>query len=422
MRKQLRNWLFLNKNNPTSKAKQQKIFVALLYIIFNANLNAQVNYVSNPSFELIYNCSSTNYVSIAKYWNSLDSSSLGAGGEYYNVCYSNVPTSSFGFQYPKTGNAFIRTQLYCTNPCSFYLSRTYTKNRLTNTLTSGKTYCVKMHVNLENISPYAIDALQIYLGDVSLDTINYSTMPLTYLTPQITNSIGVINDTLNWVEIKGTFTSNGTEKYLVIGNFKTDLTTASTSSWTGQGGGIWSEYLIDDVSVIEFDLSAYAGPDKNINLGDSTFIGRPPEIGLECTWTTGTVTVGVSAGIWVKPTTTGTFSYVVTQNICGNIKKDTVNVNVSPGFVSENEMFSQSISLYPQPANESVVLSLKNHYENELKIEIINVDGKMVRDINLEVRRNKIEIKTGDLADGVYFLRIENSTNQTAIKKLVIAK
>ena len=93
--------------------------------------------------------------------------------------------------------------------------------------------------------------------------------------------------------------ANGTEKYLVIGNFKTDA--ATTTSATGVSSGVWSEYFIDDVSVIDYNLLAYAGPDKNIFLGDSAFIGRPPEIGLECTWTTGTTTVGNGGGIWVKP-------------------------------------------------------------------------------------------------------------------------
>lgn len=389
----------------------------------NLQVFSQVNFVSNPSFESIYNCSAANYVSIAKYWNSIDSVKLPVGGEYYNACYGNVPYGPFGFQKARTGNAFVRITPYCSNPCSFYNSRYIPKNRLRTNLIAGKTYCAKMYVNLENISPYAIDALQILLGDATLDTIKYCAMPLTYLSPQVSNTVGnPIGDTLNWIEVSGTFTANGTEKYLILGNFKSDAITASTATFTGMSGGIWSEYMVDDVSVIDFNLAAYAGPDKNINLGDSTFIGRPPEIGLDCIWTTGTVTVGDSAGIWVKPTSTGTFSYVVTQNICGNIKKDTINVNVSPGLVSENELFAQSISLFPQPANESVILSLKNLYDNELKIEIINVDGKTVRGLNLEIRRNKVEIQTRDLAAGIYFLRIENSTNQTAIKKLVITK
>ncbi|HRD41101.1 MAG TPA: T9SS C-terminal target domain-containing protein, partial [Bacteroidia bacterium] len=124
-------------------------------------------------------------------------------------------------------------------------------------------------VNLQNNSPYSINNIQVYLGDNSIDTIKYCNMPLTYLSPQITNTLGVINDTINWIKIENTFVANGTEKYLVIGNFNSDIVTSSTYSSTGIGSGVWSEYMIDDVSVIDFNLPAYAGPDKNINLGDS---------------------------------------------------------------------------------------------------------------------------------------------------------
>jgi hypothetical protein len=411
MIKPLKNWLLQSKL--TCSSKQGKLMLALFF--YSLNTLGQVNYVNNPSFETI-TTPSPNFVSKLQFWNSLDTTQPGAAGNYYNF-----PNTPVGYCPARTGIVKIRTTFHCTpSTCTYTNSRLYPRNRLKATLTSGVTYCVKMYVSLQDICPYAIDALQIYFGDASMDTIKYCRTPLLYLMPQITNTLGIIGDTMNWVEVKNTFVATGNEKYLVIGCFKPDA--AITRTNTGVSSGDWSEYFIDDVSVIDFNLSAYAGLDQNIFLGDSAFIGRPPEIGLDCTWSTGTVTVGDSAGIWVKPTAPGTYSYVVTQNICDNIKTDTVNVNVSPGFVSENELFAQSISLFPQPANENIVLSLKNIYENKLRIEIKNMDGKIVRDLNLEIRHNKIEIKIGDLADGIYFLRIENSTNQKAIKKLVIAK
>ncbi len=398
------------------------IILFALWFFSLIRTEAQINFVANPSFEEYYNCNVPVYISKAKYWNNLDSAQVSGGGQYYNVCNFLVPSNAFSEQYARTGKGYMLTQLFCTSPtCSYPNFRYYTKNRLKSNLIAGKTYCAKMYVNSVEQCLYGIDAIQMLFGDATLDTVKYCNLALTYLTPQVKNTVGnIITDTINWTEVSGTFTATGNEKYLVIGNFNSDATVNKTAFNPGYPS--WAGYNIDDVSVIEFDLSAYAGPDKNINLGDSAFIGRPPEIGLDCSWTTGTLTVGDSAGIWVKPTTIGTFSYVVTQNICGNVKTDTVNVNVSPGLVSENELFSQSISLFPQPANESVVLSLKNSYENELKIEIINVDGKTIGDLSLEIRRNKVEIQTRDLAAGIYFLRIENSTNQTAIKKLVIAK
>ena len=39
------------------------------------------------------------------------------------------------------------------------------------------------------------------------------------LTPQVINSNGYIDDTLNWTKIEGVFKANGDEEYITIGNF-----------------------------------------------------------------------------------------------------------------------------------------------------------------------------------------------------------
>jgi len=432
-------------------SKQGRLMLVLFFVLEFNLVFSQVNYVGNPSFEVFHSgCSGPNFTSKLTYWNGIDSTTSFNGGLTYNSCYSNIPYNGPGiYQTPKTGNGMIRTTFYCsTVTCSYYSSRIYPKNRLLNTLISGNVYCVKMHVNLLNNMPNAIKELEILLSDGTIDTIKYCNMPLTFLVPQITNSTSIIGDTLNWVEIGGTFTATGTEKYLVIGNFKSDAMT--TSSLTGVGVGIGSEYNIDDVSVIDFNLPAFAGPDKNINLGDSAFIGRPPEIGLECTWATGTTTIGTGGGLWVKPTSTGTFSYVVTQNICGNIKTDTVNINVNPGLVNENELFANSISVYPQPAKDVVTISLSNYYESKIEIKVYDLNGRMLRPstssgtapssisgtipspsqgtnyssntiTEFTVQNGKVQLDTREFSNGVYVLQITNSKSQTVSKRLIIA-
>lgn len=405
-----KNWSSLNR---TTCIKQGVIFLALLFLGFR--VFSQVNFVGNPSFESVNNCSAPNFIYKVNSWNSIDSSQTICGGDFYHFCYGNIPYNGLNrFQRPRTGNGFIRVTFY------YPSGRTYPKNRLTTNLINGKTYCVKMFVNLQNNSPNSLDDLGIYLSDVSVDTISYCGIPLSYLTPQIQNtSSNFITDTLGWVEVSGTFTATGNEKYLVIGNFKSDA--ATTTSATGVGTGNWSEYNVDDVSVIDFNLPAYAGPDKNITLGDSAFIGRPPEVGLECVWSTGTTTVGTGGGLWVKPTTTGTFSYVVTQNICGNIKKDTVNVNISSG-IDENMAFAQSISVYPQPAKDVVNISLSNYYEPSVYVKISDVTGKLVGSSELIVRNGKTQLETTEIQNGVYILKITNGSQQTVSNRLVIAR
>ena len=127
-----------------------------------------------------------------------------------------------------------------------------------------------------------------------------------------------------------------------------------------------------------------------------------------------------SAGIWVKPTSLGTFSYVVTQNICGNIKTDTVNVNMSSG-VNENILFAQSIGVYPQPAKDAVNISLSNFYEPTIQIKIYDVNGRLVRNENLAIHNGNTQIETSEFCNGVYTLQLI-SKNQIAQKRLIITR
>ncbi len=404
-------------------------FLLVIFLFLSLCFRAQVNQVNNPSFEDKFNCNiGSAEIFKAKYWNSVDSSNLICGGFYYNSCSVNPnvtssPSNLYSYQLPKSGEAYAMTMgFYCISPsCTYPNFRGYIKNRLVSTLIPGKVYCAKLNVNLVNTCRFAIDAIQMYFGDNTIDTIKTCGIPLTYLTPQVKNTIGnIISDTLNWIEVSGTFTATGNEKYLVIGNFNSDITTST--SLFNPIYTLWSGYNIDDVSVIDFNLSASAGPDKNIFLGDSAFIGRPPEIGLECTWSSGTVSVGSSGGLWVKPTSPGTYSYVVTQNICGNIKTDTVNVNVSPSSINENTLFSNSIALYPQPAKDIVNISLNYFYEKSIEVRVVDVNGREVGEGALVVRSGLAQMQISDISDGVYVLELRNSSGQVARKRLVIAR
>ncbi len=415
----LKNWSYLNKICVLFQVKQ---ILVMFYLLIPSKIVSQVNAVGNPSFEDYYSCSLPNYVSRAKYWNSIDSAKLGYAGKYFNTCLSNVPSNANTFQYPRTGNAYILGTQFCATGCSPPVLRQYPKNRLIVPLISGKTYCVKMYVSIANTSPYGNDAFGMYFTNSSIDTTSQCGLPLTYLTPQVKNPTGnIIIDTLNWIEVSGTYTATGNEIYLVLGNFISDGSVNKTFI-NGTFPGIWTDVAYDDVSVIDFNLAAYAGPDKNINLGDSAFIGRPPEIGLECTWSSGTVSIGSGGGIWVKPPSAGTYSYIVTQNICGLIKKDTVNVNVSPGFVSENELFSQSIRIYPQPAKDLLNISLNYFYEKRIEIKIIDVTGREIERKELLVENSKAQLGLGNISEGVYTIQMGNLLGQTAQKRLVITR
>lgn len=423
----LKNWLYLNK---CLKVTVKILLTLSLMFSYNANSQKIGNYIYNGSFEKWYNCEPPIYLDKAIGWCNLGSDTTKVGGPLYSttVGCSNAPYTDAGFQYPRTGDRFFRHSPICLNLCPYYHSRSYPKNRLKGNLKANTTYCVKMFVNLENVSPFATSDFGFYFADASIDTIKYPNGPTTYLTPQVKNPINnIITDTLNWVAITGTFVATGAEKYLVIGNFESNAST-TTSLVLSDSTYKWSEYFVDDISCIEVDLPAYAGPDKAVIPGDSVYIGRELDFAVDsgCTWyklPNMTIPVVKASGLWVKPTITST--YVVKQVLdCSPLKSDTVVVYMNPLGIVSSDSIEKDIQLFPMPSKDFVELSCNN---SELlkefnKVQITNQLGQILREEEIKFESKPIKIKTDELPNGVYFITISTKKNECVTKKLVISK
>ena len=116
----------------------------------------------------------------------------------------------------------------------------------------NRKYCVSFYVNFTNpIFTYnnvAITEIGMYISDtvVSLLPSDESTLPYS---PQIKSPSGLfLNDTLDWVEISGTYTAHGGEKYITIGNFNSNT---DTIGFVNRNNYSASYYFIDDVSVVD---------------------------------------------------------------------------------------------------------------------------------------------------------------------------
>ena len=405
---------------------KSKTLVLLLLLIFLCGLvrhsNAQIaNYVSNGSFELTKSATDCS----SKDWRDIDS--LVSIVIYSNACINNSPYFGFGFQYPRSGKSLVFFDFYL--PTSSPYSRTYIRNRLKSTLIKDKIYCVKFYVCNGNNSTHGIDAFEAYFGDNSLDTITYGHVPLTYLTSQVRNPKGnIITDTLNWTLVTGTFVAQGTEKFMVIGNFESDANT-DTVFWNPT----WSPMIgfsasLDDVSCIPIDLPAYAGPDRRFLPGDTLYLGRTRDVGIDeaCIWykwPNMTTAIDTAAGIFVSPVQTST--YIVRQEICGNVKFDTVVVYQDAVGLEKLEAIEKNISLFPQPSSDYVQLTVGEYavselfasyiiYDQNLKIVQQGVISDKVEDVNFDVSK---------LASGLYSLRLFNREQAWSVsKKLLVAR
>ncbi len=76
-------------------------------------------------------------------------------------------------------------------------------------------------------------------------------------------------------------------------------------------------------------------------------------------------------------------------------------------IVSESLNSNQSITVYPNPANDNISIQLPNGTEKG-KIEVINLTGKII--LQKDVNTSNFELKIENLENGLYFIRF-NTTN-----------
>ncbi|MBX3165664.1 MAG: T9SS type A sorting domain-containing protein [Bacteroidetes bacterium] len=400
------------------------VVLCCVVLCFNTAAQRIANYISNGSFEEHYSCSSNNYNSLLEVKNWLSIDSVCNGGVWLSVCKNTVPKWNYVYQYPHSGKSYALTLLYNYELPNY---RGYQKNRLKTVLQSGKTYCVKFYVNIANSSTHGIDGFGAYFGSSEIDTITYCNTVLDYIIPQVKNPQGnIITDTLNWIAITGTFTANGTEKYLLFGNFLSDDDTDTLMINPTHLPTIFTEINIDDVSCIPIDLEAYAGRDTTILYGDSVYIGREVDFAIDsgCVWYKLPDTanaIDTTSGLWIKPPI-GTHTYVVRQELeCNGLKWDTVVVNVGYVGIGEFEVESLELKVYPNPANG--MLNVESKILNgEVEMKIIDVLGKAIMNEKLKMKNGKTEIDVSGLPNGVYMIFFVDEKTRSVTKKLIINK
>ncbi len=405
--------------------------ILILMLFCCATSFAQQNLVLNGDFEYYSSCPDfIHQIRRAVYWTDIDSANitLADPSEYFNECagsgYANAsgaPESRFFFQYPKSGKGMAGLRVYYRYDDSTFNSRNYVQGRLSKHLTSGKKYCVTFYVSVADYETrYAIKELGAYLDNGSIDTTKNPGYPQTKYTPQIQNSGGVIKDTMNWVKIQGSFTAKGTEQFITIGNFRDAAhTTLDSFLITAQNSIGESYYLLDDVSVVEINARADAGPDTHVGLGDSVFIGTH-DVALDCYWTKlgSSTVIGATPGIWVKPTVTT--SYVLTLDVCGAITKDTVKVEVwDVGVHGIGARGKQRYRLSPNPAADAVTIRQQLSTNSPVSITLLDILGRKVYTQSLLFTDNTSLLLLPKIAAGLYYVRIQDEAGSNFTLNLI---
>jgi hypothetical protein len=204
------------------------------------------------------------------------------------------------------------------------------------------------------------------------------------------------------MKIQGSFVATGNESYITLGNFRADTNTTKVGvqndpKWPPS---VTSEYLFDDVSVVESNSKIKADNDTIINKGDTISLGKSIE-GMPVDWydIQGNL-LAASSTINISPTTTT--SYVVKMDLCGNVTYDTVTVSVSTGveqLVNDNE----KLMVYPNPCGEKLLVTGYQLLGNTL--EITDVLGRVCSIPPYERGLGGFELNVSTLPSGIYFIK-----------------
>lgn len=274
-----------------------KCFFTILVFAFSLSSNAQniKNLVENGDFEILNNntCVKTANASVREFlgWfdigvrierfdgvlsrTSADSYHVDTCG--FDVAWNNsVPFNFGGYQYPLSGKGYVGFL--------FQNAREFVSGTLKQPTRVGHIYCIKINVNLAEVSRSSFKDLQIvFHTDSTVFVVPFSPIPgqmtnnyqgqLDKIDP-ITFVSDFISDTVSWLSLEASFVADSAYNFFTIGNFGHTLNTefkplrASDSSSSPFTYIFLDDVLIFDCSdtipppepVFVFEVKAYPNP------------------------------------------------------------------------------------------------------------------------------------------------------------------
>lgn len=238
---------------------QLKILILFLNLL-PFFLKAQ-NLISNPSFEEIMNCpNGDGQIYMVDDWNSM----LGMTPDLLHTCAPPsvfgslfaAPLSRFGYQIPRTGEAYMGISAYRFNfETATNGGYEYMETMLNSSTKEGVSYFIEFYVSPNDIITASglgfTDGLGLVLTDEKLLPEEEIPEDLIILDPTIIHQGSVIKDTVNWTRIYGSHIATGREKYATIGNFRPQPETIFEI--VEPEGLQRSYYFIDDVAILPYD-------------------------------------------------------------------------------------------------------------------------------------------------------------------------
>ena len=395
-----------------------KRLVLICFVLFCFILKSKSqNLVPNPSFEQHSDCS-TILLNNAISWCF---SSCGFSCGYLNVCHTDsynktprqyVDNCFQSYQMPRSGVAYGEFGISISTSQQ---ESGHPQIALIDTLKAGEIYCVTYYVSMWNNAKYSFDKLGALLTPTpfpcSIPGQGTPTVPIAGLyTPQIISTPGLaLEDTINWMEISGSFTAIGNEAYLTLGDFFLKNQHYIKNSYPNCNG--LAEYYVDDVSVELVEI-AKAKNDTVIYATDSVIIGNNSSEAALFSWQP---TTGLSCTNCPNPKASPsvTTTYTVTKTQCKSVTSDVMTITVSPTGINELNI-NNAITLQPNPTSGFV--NINSRFEMQ-KIEVINIAGQTLLS---ELTADKVhQLNLTDFAEGIYFVKVSYADGISLTKKVI---
>lgn len=133
---------------------------------------------------------------------------------------------------------------------------------------------------------------------------------------------------------------------------------------------------------------------------------------------------GNTKDVWVnKP---GSYSVTITDsNGCSgnfNVTATTSGADTCNGFTSVQDVQKQHVNMYPNPANDKVLLKFFSDASQDIVINMTDVTGRMVKQQTVKSSKgeNNITLNIADVQSGMYYIVLLGSSNQYTGLKLVV--
>jgi hypothetical protein len=401
----------------------RQVFYLSVILIWGCEVSAQ-NLVINSSFEKYSDCPNFNG---QMYYALTVSSPPGNQAEYFNSCsnsYYSVPQQgSYNFQEAHFGEAYVG--IFLLNGAGH---REYVQMEMFTPLVNGKYYNVEFWTNrCSGIAGgrYAVNNIALAFKSNFTDTSSVNQFVCDLSQANLFNTFPdivkytnpIITDTANWVKINGVYKADGTENYLVIGNFFQNYQTDTLNMHDEPDPSFASYYFIDDVLVEEITQPFWQYHDTTVYYGDSVLIG-PALTGLDIDWYTDNLDfISNAPGIYVTPPTSR--DYIAKETFNGVETDHVVHVTVIGGAgLEENEL--QNVRVFPNPSKGIFSISGITS-DKPLQLEVRDVHGKLVfEEKAFSKEANGFAL---DVENGIYFVIISDLASKGfVVEKLVVSR